>query len=93
MGLGYVLAEEVHIKAGRLLDTNLKTYGTQRFSWLPALEKGVRYLTSDQLVAGGEPAIVVVVAAVAGSAFDTVGASALRVPMAPERVRAAMPPR
>ena len=40
---------------------------------------------------GGEPAIIVVGAAVANAIFDAVGARVLRMPMTADRVKAAMP--
>ncbi len=46
---------------------------------------------NDPPQGGGEPAIVVVGAAVANAIFDAVGARVLRMPMTADRVKAAMP--
>jgi nicotinate dehydrogenase subunit B len=90
MGLGYSLAEEVHFKNGKVLDTNFDTYQLPRFSWLPKIETVI--LESPDLAAqgGGEPAIVPVGAVLANAVFDAVGARVRQLPMTPARVLAAM---
>jgi isoquinoline 1-oxidoreductase len=91
MGLGYALTEEVRFKGGKVLDTNFDTYEIPRFSWLPEIDTVILDAANDPPQGGGEPAIVVVGAAVANAIFDAVGARVLRMPMTPERVKAAMP--
>jgi isoquinoline 1-oxidoreductase len=90
MGLGYALSEEVRFKGGQILDRNFDTYELPRFSTLPEIETVL--VKNDDLVpqGGGEPAIVPVGAAVANAIFDAVGARLFRMPMTPERVKAAM---
>jgi nicotinate dehydrogenase subunit B len=90
MGLGYTLAEEVHFKGGEILEQNFNTYEIPRFSWVPEIE--VVLVKNDELSpkGGGEPAIVPVGAAVANAIFDAVGARLFRMPMTPERVKAAL---
>jgi CO/xanthine dehydrogenase Mo-binding subunit len=90
MGLGYALAEEVRFSGGRVLDANFDTYKIPRFSWLPKIETTIIDATSDPPQGGGEPAIIVVGAAVANAVFDAVGARLYRMPMTPERVKTAM---
>jgi isoquinoline 1-oxidoreductase len=91
MGLGYALAEEVRFEGGRVLDTNFDTYEIPRFSWLPEIDTVIIDAANDPPQGGGEPAIIVVGAAVANAIFDAVGARVLRLPMTAERVKTAMP--
>jgi nicotinate dehydrogenase subunit B len=91
MGLGYAMAEEVHFEGGRVLDTNFDTYEIPRFSWMPEIETVILDAANDPPQGGGEPAIIVVGAAVANATFDAVGARVLRMPMTPERIKAALP--
>ena len=91
MGLGYALTEEVRFEGGKVLDTNFDTYEIPRFSWLPEIETVILDAANDPPQGGGEPAIVVVGAAVANAIFDAVGARVLRMPMTADRVKAAMP--
>jgi CO/xanthine dehydrogenase Mo-binding subunit len=90
MGLGYVLAEEVRIRDGRVLDENFDTYELPRFSWLPRIETVL--VKNDTLTpqGGGEPAIVPMGAAIANAVFDATGARISRLPLAPTRVKAAL---
>lgn len=90
MGLGYVLAEELRFAGGRISDTNFDTYELPRFSWLPEIESVL--VANDELdpQGGGEPAIVPMGAVVANAVFDATGARLDRLPMTPERVRAAL---
>jgi nicotinate dehydrogenase subunit B len=90
MGLGYTLSEEVKFKNGEVLDKNYGGYGLPKFSWLPKVETMI--LDSPDLPAqgGGEPAIVVMGAVVANAVFDATGARLTRLPLTPERVKAAM---
>jgi isoquinoline 1-oxidoreductase len=90
MGLGYALTEEVRFEDGKVLDVNFGTYRLPRFSWVPRIETVL--VPNDALPpkGGGEPAIINVGAAVANAVFDAVGARLDRLPMTPERVRAAI---
>jgi nicotinate dehydrogenase subunit B len=90
MGLGYTLSEEVHFKGGEVLERSLGTYELPRFSWLPTIEAVVIDAPEVPAQGGGEPAIVPLGAAVANAIFDAVGARLDRMPMTPERVKAAM---
>jgi nicotinate dehydrogenase subunit B len=90
MGLGYTLSEEVHFKGGEVLERSLGTYELPRFSWLPTIEAVVIDAPEIPAQGGGEPAIVPLGAAVANAIFDAVGARLDRMPMTPERVKAAM---
>jgi len=91
MGLGYALAEEVRFAGGEVLDRNFDTYELPRFSWLPAIETVIIDAPNDPPQGGGEPAIIVVGAAIANAVFDAVGARVLRMPLTPARVTAALP--
>jgi isoquinoline 1-oxidoreductase len=90
MGLGYALAEEVRFSGGEILDTNFDTYEIPRFSWLPEIETFIVDAKSDPPQGGGEPAIIVVGAAIANAIFDAVGARLYRMPMTAVRVREAL---
>jgi isoquinoline 1-oxidoreductase len=90
MGLGYALSEEVHFLDGRILDTNFGSYRIPTFSWVPKIETVL--VENNELApqGGGEPAITVVGAIIANAIHDATGARVLRLPMSPERVRAAL---
>jgi isoquinoline 1-oxidoreductase len=90
MGLGYALTEEVRFSGGAVLDANFDSYEIPRFSWLPKIETVILDAKNDPPQGGGEPAIIVVGAAIANAVFDAVGARVLRMPITPERVKAAM---
>jgi isoquinoline 1-oxidoreductase len=90
MGLGYALSEEVHFKGGEVLEHNFGTYELPRFSWLPTIEAVIVDAPEVPAQGGGEPAIVPLGAAVANAIFDAVGARLDRMPMTPERVKAAL---
>jgi len=90
MGLGYALAEEVRFTGRAVLDANFDSYEIPRFSWLPKLETVILDARNDPPQGGGEPAIIVVGAAIANAVFDAVGARVLRMPMTPGRVKAAI---
>jgi isoquinoline 1-oxidoreductase len=90
MGLGYALAEEVRFSGGEILDTNFDTYEIPRFSWLPKIETFIIDAKNDPPQGGGEPAIIVVGAAIANAIFDAVGARLYRMPMTAARVREAL---
>jgi nicotinate dehydrogenase subunit B len=91
MGLGYALAEEVHFKAGVILDTNFDTYNLPRFSWLPKIETVILEADDSPPQGGGEPAIVVMGAVMANAIHDATGARLLELPMTPDRIKAAWP--
>jgi isoquinoline 1-oxidoreductase len=90
MGLGYVFSEELRFRGGEILDRGFATYAIPTFSWLPRIETVL--VKNDELApqGGGEPAIVPLGAAVANAIFDATGARLDRLPMTPERVRAAV---
>jgi len=90
MGLGYVLREELHFKGGAIGDQNFDTYELPRFSWLPRIETVL--VPNDALPpqGGGEPAIVPMGAVIANAVFDATGARIFRLPMTPDRLRAAL---
>ncbi|MEW6073391.1 MAG: molybdopterin cofactor-binding domain-containing protein [Planctomycetota bacterium] len=90
MGLGYALSEEVRFASGRILDRNFDTYRLPRISEVPALETVLIEAGDQPPQGGGEPAIVGMGAVIANAVFDATGARLLRLPMTPERVRAAM---
>ncbi|MBU6473876.1 MAG: molybdopterin-dependent oxidoreductase, partial [Alphaproteobacteria bacterium] len=91
MGLGYTFAEELRFKGGRILDSNFDTYHLPRFSSLPKMIETV-LVKNDALAPQGcgEPAITTTGAVIANAVFDACGARLTRLPMTPERVRAAL---
>jgi len=90
MGLGYALTEEIRFSGGQVFDTDFDTYEIPRFSWLPEIQTVIIDATSDPPQGGGEPAIIVVGAAIANAIYDAVGARLYRMPMTADRVRTAM---
>jgi len=90
MGLGYALTEEVHFKAGEILDLNYDTYHLPRFSWLPEIETVIVENNSIPPSGGGEPAIINMGAVLANAVFDATGARLYQLPMTRERVKAAL---
>ncbi len=90
MGMGYALAEEVHFKAGAILDTNFDTYNIPRFSWLPKIETVILEADDSPPQGGGEPAIIVMGAVLANAIHDATGARLLALPMTPDRIKAAL---
>lgn len=90
MGLGYTLSEEIRFEGGRILVKNFDTYQLPRFSQMPLIETA--FVKNDDLLptGGGEPAIVLMGAAVANAIFDATGKRLYRLPMTPDRVLAAM---
>jgi isoquinoline 1-oxidoreductase len=90
MGLSSVLAEEIHFDGGRIKERNFDSYDITRFSWLPEIET-VLVENPDLAPQGcGEPAITCVAPMIANALFDATGARILRLPLTPERVKAAM---
>jgi CO/xanthine dehydrogenase Mo-binding subunit len=90
MGLGYALAEEIHFKAGAVLDANFDTYSIPRFSWLPKIETVILDASDSPPQGGGEPAIIVMGAVLANAIHDATGARLFELPMTPARIKAAM---
>ncbi len=90
MGLGYTLAEELRFDGGKILDMNFDTYELPRFSWVPNIESVLVPNDALEPQGGGEPAIVPVGGVIANAVFDATGARLFRLPMTPERVRAAL---
>jgi isoquinoline 1-oxidoreductase len=89
MGMGYALAEEVHFKAGQVLDTNYDTYELPKFSWVPKIETVILDSTGAPQ-GGGEPAIILMGALLANAVYDATGARLLQLPMTPDRVKEAL---
>ena len=91
MGLGYTLTEEVHFQGGKVLEANFDTYELPRFSWLPKIETVI--LENNDLApqGGGEPVIILMGALVANAVYDATGAHLLRLPITPDRLKAALP--
>ncbi|PYQ67569.1 MAG: isoquinoline 1-oxidoreductase [Acidobacteria bacterium] len=90
MGLGYVLSEEVPFKGGEVLVRGFDVYHLPRFSALPKIET-VLVKNDDVAPQGaGEPAIVPLGAAVANALSDATGKRLYRLPLTPERVKAAL---
>ncbi len=90
MGLGYVLAEEIHFKGGKIYDLNFDTYKIPRFSWLPKIET----ILIDNLElapqGGGEPAITCMGGVIANAVYDAIGVRLFQLPMTAERIQNAM---
>ncbi len=91
MGLGYALTEELQFHGGQMTTENFDSYEIPRFSWLPKIETVL--VKNDELPpqGGGEPAIVPMGAVIANAVFDATGARVFRLPMTPDRLKAALP--
>jgi len=90
MGLGYALAEQIHFKAGALVDTNFDSYELPRFSWVPKIETMILNAEDSPPQGGGEPGIIIMGAVLANAVYDATGARLLELPMTPERVKKAL---
>lgn len=90
MGLGYVFSEELHFEGAEILDKNFGTYTLPKFSWVPKIETVLVPNNDLAPQGGGEPAIVPMGAVIANAVFDATGVSMDRLPMTPERLKAAM---
>ncbi len=90
MGLGYALTEEIRFKGGKVLYTNFDTYELPRFSWVPEIGTVLIVAKESPPQGGGEPAIINMGAAVANAVFDAIGVRLFRLPMTPDRVKAAL---
>jgi isoquinoline 1-oxidoreductase len=90
MGLGYCLAEEIHFKGGEIKDLSFSDYEITHFSWVPQIETVL--VDNPELAAqgGGEPPITCMGALMANALFDATGARLNRLPLTPERVKAAV---
>jgi CO/xanthine dehydrogenase Mo-binding subunit len=90
MGLSSVLTEEIHFDGGNIKDRNFDRYEMTRFSWLPDIET-VLVDNPDLAPQGcGEPTITCVAPMIANALFDATGVRIFRLPLTPERVKAAM---
>jgi nicotinate dehydrogenase subunit B len=89
MGLGYVLTEELRFEGGDILDTNFDSYKVPRLSWLPRIETVLVKNDETPPQGGGEPAIVPLGGAIANAVFDATGGRVYRLPITPERLKAA----
>lgn len=90
MGLGYVLSEELRFHGGEVLDKNFDTYHPPRFSALPKIETVLVRNDDVEPQGAGEPAIVPLGGAVANAVCDATGKRLYRLPLTPERVKAAL---
>lgn len=90
MGLGYVLSEELRFHGGEILDKAFDSYHLPRFSALPKIETVLVKNDAVEPQGAGEPAIVPLGGAVANAVFDATGKRMYRLPLTPERVRAAL---
>ena len=87
MGLGYALAEDLHFRGGKILDTNFDTYEIPRFSWVPKIETVIIDAQKENPQGGGEPPIITMGAVIANAIFDAVGARVMQLPLTPERIK------
>jgi isoquinoline 1-oxidoreductase len=90
MGLGYALSEELRFLGGDVLDRNFGTYEIPGFSRVPQIE--IVFVKNDALApqGGGEPPITTTGAVIANAIFDATGVRLFRLPMTPDRIRAAI---
>jgi isoquinoline 1-oxidoreductase len=90
MGLSSVLTEEIHFAGGDIKDRNFDSYAITRFSCVPEIET-VLVENLDLAPQGcGEPTITGVAPMIANALFDATGVRLVRLPLTPERVKAAV---
>jgi nicotinate dehydrogenase subunit B len=89
MGLSSVLTEEIHFRGGDIKERGFGSYDITRFSQVPAIETVI--VDNPELAPQGcgEPAITAMAAVIANALFDATGARITRLPLTPERVKAA----
>ena len=90
MGLGYALKEAIRFQGGKIADLNFDTYEIPRFSWTPEIETVLIDNPDLPSQGGGEPAVTAMGAVLANAVFDAIGARLTRLPMSPQRVKAAL---
>ena len=90
MGLGDALSEEVRFQGGEVLDRSFNGYQIPRFSWVPKIETVLVDNPETTAVGVGEATISAVSAVVANAVCDATGVRIFRLPMTPERVKAAL---
>jgi isoquinoline 1-oxidoreductase len=90
MGLGYALSEELRYQDGDIRVKNFHQYRVPRFSSVPEIQAVLLAHNDLPPQGGGEPAIILMGALIANAIHDACGARLLRLPMTPERVKAAV---
>jgi nicotinate dehydrogenase subunit B len=90
MGLGYVLSEELRFRGGEILDRNFDRYDITRFATAPRVQAVLVENNDVAPQGGGEPSITTTGGVVANAFFDATGVRLDRLPMTPQRVRAAL---
>jgi nicotinate dehydrogenase subunit B len=90
MGVGYALTEELRFSGGEILDRQFGPYEITRFASSPRVEAVLVENTGLAPQGGGEPSITTTGAVIANAFFDATGVRPDRLPMTPQRVRAAL---
>jgi nicotinate dehydrogenase subunit B len=90
MGLGYVLSEELRFRGGEILDRGFERYDITRFATAPRVQAVLVENNDVAPQGGGEPSITTTGGVVANAFFDATGVRLDRLPMTPQRVRAAL---
>jgi nicotinate dehydrogenase subunit B len=90
MGLSSVLTEEIHFRGGDIRERSFSGYDITRFSQVPAIETVL--VDNPELAPQGcgEPTITAMAAVIANAVFDATGARLTRLPLTPDRVKAAL---
>jgi nicotinate dehydrogenase subunit B len=90
MGLSSVLSEEIHFEGGDVKNRSFSGYDLTRFSQVPAIE--LVLVDNPELAPQGcgEPTVTAMAAVIANALFDATGARITRLPLTPERVKAAI---
>lgn len=90
MGLSSALTEEIHFTGGDVRERSFADYEITRFSSAPPVD--VVLVDNPGLAPQGvgEPAVTAVAAVVGNALFDATGARLTRLPLSPERVKAAL---
>lgn len=90
MGLGYTLTEEIQFEGGNIKNRGFDSFEIPRFSWTPKMDCVILDRMNQPATGGGEPAIILVGAAVANAIYDATGARMFRMPFTQARVLEAL---
>jgi nicotinate dehydrogenase subunit B len=90
MGLSSVLSEEIRFDGGDIKDRSFSRYDITRFSQVPEIDTVVVDNPGLAPQGCGEPAVTAMAAVIASALFDRTGVRIVRLPLTPERVKAAM---
>jgi CO/xanthine dehydrogenase Mo-binding subunit len=90
MGTSAALLEEITVKDGRIEAANFDRYLLLRMADSPEVETILLEAPDGKPRGLGEPAVAPIAAAIGNAVFSLTGVRLRRLPMTPERVKAAL---